>query len=87
MKPCLIFKYKNSPFLYAQIRLPGGTVTSNRAKGKESKFEAERVVMQWIVSGNILTTVSCNKRRKNNILETKNISEKITLYAITIHIA
>lgn len=33
MKPCLIFKYKNSPFLYAQIRLPDGTVTLNRNKG------------------------------------------------------
>ena len=28
------------------------------AKGKELKFEAERVVMQWIVSGNIPTTFS-----------------------------
>ena len=58
MKPYLIFKNKNSPFWYAQIRLPDGTLTSNRSTGKESKLEAERVVMQWIVSGNIPTTVS-----------------------------
>ena len=51
-------KNKNSPFWYAQIRLPDGTLTSNRSTGKESKLEAERVVMQWIVSGNIPTTVS-----------------------------
>lgn len=58
MKPYLIFKNKNSPFWYAQIRLPDGTLTTNKSTGKESKMEAERVVMQWIVSGNIPTTVS-----------------------------
>ena len=58
MKPYLIFKNKNSPFWYAQIRLPDGTLSTNKSTGKESKAEAERTVMQWIVSGNIPTTVS-----------------------------
>lgn len=58
MKPYLMFKNKNSPFWYAQIRLPDGTLTSNRSTGKETKMEAERVVMEWIVSGNIPKAVS-----------------------------
>lgn len=56
MKPYLLFKNKLSPYWYAQIRLPDGTLTSNKSTRKESRTEAERVVMQWIVNGSIPTS-------------------------------
>lgn len=51
-KPYLIFK-ANSGFYYAQILLPDGTHTNNKSTGCKNRAEAERKVMEWIVSGNI----------------------------------
>ena len=50
-KPYLLFKTKHSPFWYAQVRLPDGTISRNKSTGKENKTEAERVVMGWVVNG------------------------------------
>ena len=51
MKPYLLFRTKQSPYWYAQIRLPDGSLTNNKSTGKEKRSEAERVVMEWIVKG------------------------------------
>lgn len=48
-KPYLLFKTKHSPFWYAQVRLPDGTISRNKSTGKENKTETERVVMGWVV--------------------------------------
>ena len=50
-KPYLLFKTKHSPFWYAQVRLPDGTISRNKSTGKENKTDAERTVMGWIVNG------------------------------------
>ena len=49
--PYLLFKTKHSPFWYAQVRLPDGTISRNKSTGKENKTDAERTVMGWIVNG------------------------------------
>lgn len=50
-KPYLLFKTKHSPFWYAQVRLPDGTISRNKSTGKENKTDAERTVMEWVVKG------------------------------------
>ena len=50
-KPYLLFKTKHSPFWYAQVRLPDGTISRNKSTGKENKTDAERTVMEWVVNG------------------------------------
>lgn len=64
MKPYLLFKNKLSPYWYAQIRLPDGTLTSNKSTRKESRAEAERVAMEWIVKGNLPTSYGKKGRAK-----------------------
>lgn len=53
-----------SPYWYAQIRLPDGTLTSNKSTRKESRAEAERVVIEWIVKGNLPTSYGKKGRAK-----------------------
>ena len=50
-KPYLLFRNHQSPYWYAQVRLPDGNLSNNKSTGKESRAEAEKVVMEWIVSG------------------------------------
>ena len=50
-KPYLLFKTKHSPFWYAQVRLPDGTISRNKSTGKENKTDAELTVMEWVVNG------------------------------------
>ena len=64
MKPYILFKNKLSPYWYAQIRLPDGTLTSNKSTRKESRAEAERVVIEWIVKGNLPTSYGKKGRAK-----------------------
>lgn len=64
MKPYLLFKNKLSPYWYAQIRLPDETLTSNKSTRKESRAEAERIVMEWIVKGNLPTSYGKKGRAK-----------------------
>ena len=51
-KPYLIFKAHNGIY-YAQIRLADGSLSNNKSTGCRNRTEAERTVMEWIVTGNI----------------------------------
>ena len=51
-KPYFIFK-AHTGIYYAQIRLADGTLSNNKATGCRNRTEAERTVMEWIVTGNI----------------------------------
>ena len=64
-KPYLLFKMRNSPYWYAQIRLSDGSLSNNKSTGKESKSEAEKVVMEWVVAGAIPKRVS--RKEKSEI--------------------
>lgn len=85
-KPYLLFKTKHSPFWYAQVRLPDGTISRNKSTGKENKNEAERVVMGWVVNGCVpdrtsRTGKAIGKKSFNfitvlNYLKTNDLSEK-----------
>ncbi len=57
-KPYLLFKYRKSPYWYAQTRLSDGSLSNNKSTGKESKAEAEKVVMEWVVAGAVPKRVS-----------------------------
>ena len=67
----------NSPYWYAQIRLADGSLSNNKSTGKESRTEAEKVVMEWVVK------VECPKRvlkkgnsKNSNSLDTLAMSYK-----------
>ena len=85
-KPYLLFKTKHSPFWYAQVRLPDGTISRNKSTGKENKTEVERVVMGWVVNGCVpdrtsRTGKAIGKKSFNfitvlNYLKTNDLSEK-----------
>lgn len=47
-----------SPYWYAQIRLADGSLSNNKSTGKESRTEAEKVVMEWVVKGECPKRVS-----------------------------
>ena len=51
-KPYLIFK-AHTGIYYAQIRLADGTLSNNKSPGCRNRTEAERTVMEWIVTGHI----------------------------------
>lgn len=51
-KPYLIFK-AHIGIYYAQIRLADGSLSNNKSTGCRNRTEAERTVMEWIVTGNI----------------------------------
>ena len=50
-KTYLIFKAHR--IYYAQIRLADGSLSNNKSTGYRNRTEAERTVMEWIVTGNI----------------------------------
>lgn len=50
-KPYLIYKKPNG-FFYAEILLPDGTQANRKSTGCKNRA-AEKVVMEWIVNGNI----------------------------------
>ena len=52
-KPYLLFKTKHSPFLYAQVRLPDGTISRNRLKIENPNEKREHVATdEYILSKN-----------------------------------
>lgn len=51
-KPYLIYKKPNG-FFYAEILLPDGTHANRKSTGCKNRAAAEKVVMEWIVNGNI----------------------------------
>lgn len=77
-KPYLLFKNRKSPYWYAQIRLSDGSLSNNKSTGKESKSEAEKVVMEWVVAGAVPKRVS--RKEKSEIktsLDTLSISNQL----------
>lgn len=72
-KPYLLFRNYNSPYWYAQIRLADRSLSNNKSTGKESRKEAEKVVMEWIVKGECPKRVSKN----NNSLDTLAILNQL----------
>jgi len=71
-KPYLLFRNHNSPYWYAQIRLADGSLSNNKSTGKESRTEAEKVVMEWVVKGECPKRVSKKGNSKNtNSLDTR----------------
>lgn len=64
-KPYLLFKNRKSPYWYAQILISDGSLFNNKSTGKESKAEAEKVVMEWGVAGAVPKRVS--RKEKSEI--------------------
>ena len=65
-KPYLIYKTSNGIY-YAEILLPDGTHANKKSTGCRNRTEAEKVVMGWIVNGNIPTRINGKENRKTNV--------------------
>ena len=65
-KPYLIFKAHNGIY-YAQIRLADGSLSNNKSTGCRNRAEAERKVMEWIVTGNIPVRVNSKDSKVQSI--------------------
>ena len=65
-KPYLIFK-AHTGFNYAQIRLADGSLSNNKSTGCRNRTEAERKVMEWIVTGNISVRVNSKDSKVQSI--------------------
>lgn len=65
-KPYLIFK-AHTGIYYAQIRLADGTLSNNKSTGCRNHTEAERTVMEWIVTGNIPARVGSKDSKVKSI--------------------
>lgn len=65
-KPYLIFK-AHTGFYYAQICLADGSLSNNKSTGCRNRTEAERTVMEWIVTGNIPARVGSKDSRVKSI--------------------
>ena len=83
-KPYLLFRNHNSPYWYAQIRLADGSLSNNKSTGKESRTEAEKVVMEWVVKGECPKRVSKKGNSKNsNSLDTLAILNQLKTKTFT----
>lgn len=83
-KPYLLFRNHNSPYWYAQICLADGSLSNNKSTGKESRKEAEKVVMEWVVKGECPKRVSKNGNSKNsNSLDTLAILNQLKIKPFT----
>ena len=65
-KPYLIFK-AHTGIYYAQIRLADGSLSNNKSTGCKNRAEAERKVMEWIVTGNIPVRVNSKETKVQSI--------------------
>ena len=65
-KPYLIFK-AHTGIYYAQIRLADGSLSNNKSTGCRNRTEAERTVMEWIVTGNIPARVGSKDSKGKSI--------------------
>ncbi len=65
-KPYLIFK-AHAGIYYAQIRLADGSLSNNKSTGCINRAEAERKVMEWIVTGNISARVGSKDSKVKSI--------------------
>ena len=68
-KPYLLFKNRKSPYWYAQIRLSDGSLSNNKSTGKESKAEAEKVVMEWVQLIDIIREIRENDEHSKSNTE------------------
>ena len=83
-KPYLLFRNHNSPYWYAQICLADGSLSNNKSTGKESRTEAEKVVMEWVVKGECPKRVSKKGNSKNsNSLDTLAILNQLKIKPFT----
>lgn len=71
-KPYLIYKKPNG-FFYAEILLPDGTHANKKSTGSRNCAEAEKIVMGWVVNGNIPTCINGKANNKTNV-------DKITFF-------
>lgn len=65
-KPYLIFK-AHTGIYYAQIRLADGSLSINKSTGYRKRAEAERTVMQWIVTDNVPVRVNSKDNKVQSI--------------------
>lgn len=65
-KPYLIFK-AHTGIYYAQIRLADGSLSNNKSTVYRNHTEAERTVMEWIVTGNIPARVAFKDSKVESI--------------------
>lgn len=70
-KPYLIYKTSNGVY-YAEILLPDGSHANKKSTGCRNRAEAEKIVMGWIVNGNI-------PKRINSTDSSKTTVDKIAL--------
>lgn len=61
-KPYLLYK-KPSGIYYAELLLPDGSRANRKSTGTTNKTEAEKIVMSWVVNGNI--PVRTNSKEQN----------------------
>ena len=75
-KPYLIFKAHTGVY-YAQILLPDGSHTNNKSTGCRNRADAERKVMEWIVTGTIPARInsSIEKTKTQTIEKVKIFNE------------
>ena len=73
-KPYLIFK-AYTEICYAQIRLADGSLSNKKSTECRNRTEAERTVMEWIVTGNIPERINSAK-----LSESKLNMDKLALF-------
>ena len=71
-KPYLIYKTSNGVY-YAELLLPDGTHANKKSTGCRDRAQAEKIVMGWVVNGNIPT-------RTNGKENTKTTVDKISFF-------
>ena len=67
-KPYLIYKTSNGVY-YAELLLPDGSHANKKSTGCKNRADAEKVVMGWVVNGNI--PLRTNGKQNNNITTDK----------------
>lgn len=65
-KPYLIYKTSNGVY-YAELLLPDGTHANKKSTGCRNRAEAEKVVMGWVVNGNIPARTNGKENRKTTV--------------------
>ena len=65
-KPYLIYKTSNGVY-YAELLLPDGTHANKKSTGCRNRAEAEKVVMGWVVNGNIPSRINGKENHKTNV--------------------
>lgn len=65
-KPYLIYKSSNNIY-YAEILLPDGTHANKKSTGCRDRNQAEKVVMGWIVNGNIPARINGKSKNETTV--------------------